>query len=283
MELQIKSVSLPAGVVLPFAEQGDRTGLPVILLHGYTDSWRSFERVLPHMPRSLHVLAPSQRGHGDASRPAGGYRLEDFAGDLAAFMDALGLGRALIVGHSMGASVAQRFAIDHPSRVAGLALAGAFKSFRALPGAHALRSSVEHLRDPIDPGFALEFQQSTVAQPIDQAFLELMVAESCKVPARIWRAALAGLIAADLSAELGRIAAPTLLAWGDQDAIAPRNEQRALTAALSAPRLVTYRGVGHGPHWEVPVRVAADLANFAAEIERGAAAARTPLRRAKAA
>jgi pimeloyl-ACP methyl ester carboxylesterase len=268
MGLQVKSVSLRTGIVLPFAEQGDRAGFPLILLHGYADSWRSFERVLAHMPRSLRVLAPSQRGHGDASRPPSGYHPRDLAGDLAAFMDALGIERALVVGHSMGVSVAQHFAIDHPGRVAGLVLLGAFKCFRALPAAEKLRAAVRELRDPVDPGFVLEFQQSTLAQPIDHEFLELVVAESRKLPARVWRAALVGQLEGDVAAELGRIAAPTLLAWGDQDGIATRDEQRGLVAAIPGARLVTYRGAGHGLHWEVPARVAADLANFAAELAR---------------
>jgi pimeloyl-ACP methyl ester carboxylesterase len=270
MALPTKSAALSTGVVLPFVEQGGTGGFPLVLLHGYTDSLHSFSRLLPHIPPALRTLALTQRGHGDATRPLRGYRLRDFSDDLAAFMDLLGLERALILGHSMGSSIALRFALDHPSRVAGLVLVGALASFRASPVAEALRSAVEELRDPIDPGFVLEFQQSTVAQSVEPAFLQLVIEESRKVPARVWQAALAGLIDGDLAAELGGIAAPTLLAWGDRDEIATREEQRRIVAAISGARLATYRGVGHAPHWEVPARVAADLANFAAEIGRAA-------------
>jgi pimeloyl-ACP methyl ester carboxylesterase len=268
MALQIKSVAVRTGVVLPFVERGGPGGFPVILLHGYTDSWCSFSRLLPHMPPALRTLVPTQRGHGEATRPLEGYRPRHFADDLAAFMDALALERALILGHSMGSSIALRFALDHPSRVAGLVLVGAFACLRASPVADALWAAVQELRDPIDPGFVLEFQQSTIAQPVEPAFLQLVVEESRKLPARVWQAALAGLMESDLSVELGGIAAPTLLAWGDRDEIATREEQRRLLAAISAARLATYRGVGHAPHWEVPARVAADIANFAAEIGR---------------
>ncbi len=64
-----KSVELPNGVKLPYTDQGEPSGIPMLLLHGGTDSWRSFERVLPHLPRSVHAFALSQRGHGDADRP----------------------------------------------------------------------------------------------------------------------------------------------------------------------------------------------------------------------
>src|SRR3712207_1329643 len=105
----VKTVALPAGVTLPYVEQGDPAGVPVLLLHGYTDSWRSWEPVLPSLPGSVRAVAPTQRGHGDAGRPASGYGPHDFAADLAAFVDALGLGPAVVAGTSMGSIVAQRF------------------------------------------------------------------------------------------------------------------------------------------------------------------------------
>src|SRR5574341_1389047 len=109
LETTQKRVKLSTGVELPYVEQGDRAGVPVIFLHGITDSWRSFERVLPHLPKSIHALALSQRGHGDADRPVAGYQPQNFAADVAAFIEALKLGPAVIAGHSMGSTIAQRF------------------------------------------------------------------------------------------------------------------------------------------------------------------------------
>ena len=57
---------------IPYIELGDSGGVPVLFLHGLTDSWLSFEGVLPHLPGSMHAFALSQRGHGDATRPATG-------------------------------------------------------------------------------------------------------------------------------------------------------------------------------------------------------------------
>src|SRR3712207_493180 len=90
----IKSVALPNRVKLQYVEQGDPSGIPVVLLHGVTDSWRSFEPVFPHLPESIHAFALTQRGHGDSERPGSGYRPPDLAADLAAFMDVLDLGQA---------------------------------------------------------------------------------------------------------------------------------------------------------------------------------------------
>lgn len=74
MAPEIKSVELLKDVTLQYAQQGNPSGTPVLLLHGLSDSWHSFERVLPHLPESIRAFALTQRGHGDASRPAAGYR-----------------------------------------------------------------------------------------------------------------------------------------------------------------------------------------------------------------
>ena len=263
MEPATKYVELPNQIKLNYAEQGDPSGIPVLLLHGITDSWRSFESVLPHLPDSLRAFALSQRGHGDTDRPVAGYRPQDFAADLAAFTDALGLGPAVLAGHSMGASIAQRFAIDHPGRTLGLVLVGSLTTWRGHPDFVELWDSVvSTLTDPIDPGFVREFQESTLAQPVPPAFLETVVRESLKLPARVWKAVLLeGLLEADFSEELGKIKAPTLIVWGDRDSLT-RGGQEALTAAITGSRLVVYPGTGHALHWEEPDRFAADLVAF---------------------
>ena len=259
----VKALQLPSGVTLEYAEQGDPAGVPVILLHGMTDSWRSFAPVLPHLPRSLRVFTLTQRGHGDADRPAAGYRTREFATDVAAFMDTLRLGPAVVVGHSMGATNAKRFAIDYPGRARGLVLVGSFASYRNNPAlVEFWESAVSRLADPIDPGFVRAFQESTLARPVPPAFLDLVVQESLKVPARVWRSAFAGLLEDDFAAELGRIAATTLLLWGDRDAYAPRADQDILAGAIAHARLVVYEGAGHALHWEEPGRCAADLTRF---------------------
>lgn len=263
MTPSLHSIELPSGIELSYVEHGDPLGVPLLLLHGITDSCRSFERVLPRLPDSIRAFALSQRGHGDSDRPAAGYRPHDFASDLAAFAQALDLGPAIVVGHSMGASIAQRFAIDHPGRTRGLVLVGSLITWRDHPDFVQLWDSVvSTLTDPIDPGFVREFQESTLAQPVPPEFLETVVRESLKLPARVWRAVLReGLLDADFSGELSKIQAPTLIFCGDQDALT-RDGQQAQRAAIAGSRLVVYAGAGHGLHWEEPERFAADLTAF---------------------
>jgi pimeloyl-ACP methyl ester carboxylesterase len=264
-EAPVRSVVLAdRGVTLQYVEQGDPSGVPVILLHGVTDSWRSFEPLLPHLPSSFRAFAISQRGHGDSSRPAEGYRYVDFSEDVRAFMDVLRLPAAVVVGHSMGGLVAERFAIDHPERTLGLVIMGSFKTIR---GNHDVRelwsSTISRMDGSVSPAFVRGFQESTLARPVPPDYFETVVAESLKVPARVWRATFAEFLLQDHSDALGRVTAPTLVLWGEKDAFSGRAEQDALVASIPGARLVTYAAGGHALHWEDPKVIAEELSRFA--------------------
>lgn len=261
----LRSAQLAGGLKLPYAEQGHRSGVPVVFLHGYTDSWRSFEPLLPHLPRSIHAFAMTQRGHGDADRPASGYGLEELAGDVAAFMDAVALEAAVIVGSSSGGYIAQRFAVDHPERTLGIVLIGAPRSLRDKPAVSRFADSLSELSDPIGPAFVREFVESTLSRPVPPTFLEAMIGESLKVPLHVWKATLHGLLEAVPPTEIATIAAPALILWGDRDEFLPRSDQEALAAAIPGSRLVIYEGAGHALLWEEPERVAADVVALAEE------------------
>lgn len=259
-----RQVQLTGRVRLEFVEHGERGGLTVMALHGVTDSWRSFEPLLPHLPADLHLLAPTQRGHGSSDKPAAGYAPVDFAADVVAFMDVMEIDRALLVGHSMGSIHAMRCAIEHPSRVAGLLLAGTMPWFGGRPEVTKYyREEIVPLQDPIPDAFVREFQVSTLARPIAKAWLDGFVAESLKVPARVWRAAFAGFMDDDFSARLREIGVPTQIAWGRHDLFCPAAEQEAMLQLIHGSRLVEYADAGHAMHWEEPQRFARELVAFA--------------------
>jgi non-heme chloroperoxidase len=263
----IKTVALSTGVTLPYIERGNADGVPVVLLHGVTDSLRSFEPMLAHFPESVRVFALTQRGHGDADKPAGGYRTRDYAADVAAFVQTLGLGPVLIVGHSFGTTNALRFAIDSPYLTRGLFLIGTFATYRNNPGiVEFWDQALVGLKDPVDPGLAREFQEGTLARPVPRWVVDQSVEESLKVPARIWRDAFAGLMEDDFSSELNRIAAPTKLVWGERDNFVPRADQDILLARIAGSRLAVIEGGGHAPHWEDPAWFAAEIVAFAESV-----------------
>lgn len=260
-------ITLRSRLTLSYVDQGDRSAPAVVLLHGLADSWRSFERVLPHLPASLRAIVPSQRGHGDSDRPKTGYRTQDFASDVALLLDALGLTSAVIHGLSSSSLVAQRFAIDNPGRTAGIVLEGSFATLRGNKEVEeAVASAISTLRDPIDPEFVREFQAGTLAQSVPQAFMDTLARENLKVPARVWRAAFEALLQDDHSPELQAIKAPALILWGDQDALIGRDQQDVLASGIPNSELVVYEGAGHALHWEEPQRFAADLVAFVERV-----------------
>lgn len=254
--------SLPGHLELPYVEQGEHDGIPVLLLHGLADSWRSFEAVLAHLPDSIHALAVTQRGHGSAGRPAVGYEVEDFARDVGNFLDAVGLDRTVIVASSSATFTAQRFAVDNAARVLGLVLIGVPWSLGDMPAARRILESVADLQDPVDPVFVREFVEETAGARVPAEMLESMVGESLKLPARVWRETLAGLIRETPAAATGQIEAPALILWGEHDPFVPKSDQQRLLEALPKSRLVVYESSGHVLHWEQPTRVAADIAEF---------------------
>jgi pimeloyl-ACP methyl ester carboxylesterase len=164
-------ITLRNRLTLSYVDQGSRSAPAVVLLHGLVDSWRSFERVLPHLPASVRAIVPSQRGHGDSERPATGYRTRDFASDVALLLDALGVTSAVVHGLSSSSLVAQRFAIDNPGRTAGIVLEGSFATLRGNQAVtSAVASSISTLRDPIDPDVVRGFQAGTSPGPCRRRF-----------------------------------------------------------------------------------------------------------------
>lgn len=255
-------VRLATGVRLRYAEQGDPDGRPVILLHGFSDSWFSFSRVLPLLPPGWHVYALDQRGHGDSDRPRDGYHMRDLAADVVAFMDASGIARATIVGHSMGSFAAQQAALLAPDRVERLVLVGSSPGIRTMAGYGDFDASVMALRDTIPVEFISEFQLSTVNTSLPDDFLARVIAESRKLPAHVWHGIMGGMSATDAPAALGRSAIPTLLLFGEKDAVFPRVAQDSLRTLLPRAKSIFYPETGHAPHWERPDRFVADVVAF---------------------
>lgn len=266
-----KVLVLPGGLEISYAEQGDRTGPALIILHGYTDSFRGSSRLMAHLPDWLRTIAITLRGHGDSSKPISTYRTDEHAGDVAAVMDALALDRAVIAGHSMGSMIAQRFAADYRERTAGLVLLGSLRKLGGNPVVEELwHEVVSKLADPIDPEIVRHFQLSTIGKPVPPAFLELVIEESLKVPAFVWRSALRSQMDEDVTGVTARIAAPTMVIWGDGDGITSHEEQKDLAAATRA-ELHVLHGVGHAVHWEEPEIIATLLSRFVATARRVAA------------
>lgn len=262
-----QTVALPGGVTLAYVELGAPSGEPVIFLHGYTDTARSFYPTALHLAEAepgWRILVVDQRGHGDTSMPPAEtcaaapescFRPIDMADDVVAFMDALGLEQAAVVGHSMGSFVAQELALTYPERVERMVLIG---TGVRLAGNVVLQQYV--LDEPVEgswkAGFVadgLEFpgdvytrvpaegdpaaeawiSSSWVVEPAaDPAFLAAVVPETAATRMGTWIGAARALLATDHAARLEDLAVPTMILWATQDVIFSAAEQDELLARL---------------------------------------------------
>jgi pimeloyl-ACP methyl ester carboxylesterase len=146
-ELRFATARLASGPQVHYAVQGDPDGQPILFLHGYTDSWFSFSRLLPLLPISYRAFAFDQRGHGDSERSDCCYAIEDLVADAVAFLDAVEVEQAAVVGHSGGSFTARVMAETHAERVTRLVLIGsAVTPLKDVT--RELQAAVHELQDP---------------------------------------------------------------------------------------------------------------------------------------
>jgi pimeloyl-ACP methyl ester carboxylesterase len=110
-----RDIALDDGVRIHYLIGG--AGPPVVLLHGYPETWYAWRKVMPQLAARYTVIAPDLRGFGDSSRPAGGYDRKTMAGDIRDLARRLGYDRVLLAGHDWGGSTAVAYAVAWPAEV----------------------------------------------------------------------------------------------------------------------------------------------------------------------
>ena len=161
------TVALENGVTLSYVEQGDPAGLPVVLLHGITDSWRSFEHADAAAAATYRVLAITQRGHGDSAQAR---RRATTRATLPPTSPCswtpCGCGAPLSSAIRWARVTPCASPPTIPIATAALVLIGALAQAGSNADVTSLKRAVADLTDPIDRGFAREFQVSTLAKPV---------------------------------------------------------------------------------------------------------------------
>lgn len=112
------------GVRLHYVHGGEETASPLVLLHGFPQSWLMWRLVLPALAARHHIVALDLRGYGDSEKPPAeaGHDQATKASDVRALVEHLDLERAVLIGHDRGARVARRYALEYPDTLAGVAL-----------------------------------------------------------------------------------------------------------------------------------------------------------------
>jgi pimeloyl-ACP methyl ester carboxylesterase len=218
-------------------------GPPLLLIHGLSGSTRWWAPVLPALAERRCVHLVDLPGFG-RNRRGQRFALAGAHRQLAAVLRGLGLDAVDVAGHSMGAAVAARLAVEEPDLVRRLALI-------APAGLPAGRSLLRHT------GPLLRALQ--LAGP---RFAPVLMTDALRAgPRTVVRAGLE-VLAADLGPELHRVAAPTLLLFGERDPMVPSAMARAWCAAMPAARSVVLDGAGHVPMFDRPDGLSRELMRF---------------------
>lgn len=206
-------------------------GEPVVLIHGLSGSTRWWSRNVAALAERRRVYVVDLIAFGE-SRGRHRFVLRDAATFLTRWMDRLGLAHTDLVGHSMGGLIAADLAAAYPERVDRLVLVDAAT---LLPQRSLPRNAVGFVR-------------SILRLPVD--FLPLLVSDALKAgPVTLLRATRE-IVTTNVTERLEQIAAPTLVIWGEHDAMLPLEVAHRLVETIPVAQLAVIEGAGHNPMWD---------------------------------
>ena len=265
-----KTVRLPDGATLAYVPMGDPTGMPVVLIHGYTDNARDWVPLIPYLSKKFRLIVVDLRGHGRSSKPDCCYTLPDFAYDIVLLLDSLGVRQADIVGHSLGSMIAQTFAESWPEHTGKVVLisstGGPPRGAPPKKPQFDFAAQIRALQEPLNPDSPFMIAWWDSPTPVDPDFIRRQRRDSAAIPLHVWLAVLDQGLGdpADLQRTLPRLKAPTLLIWGSADPIMEPEVRTTLREALPHAQVKIFQGLGHNPFWEDPRGSAAVINAFLA-------------------
>jgi pimeloyl-ACP methyl ester carboxylesterase len=270
-------VDLPGGYHVHYRDEGkpaDGAAPTLLLLHGYGDSYTSWEGWVPALQSKYRIVSLDFPGHGLTRAPEGtvlgGASLADFVDEFAR---AVKLPKVAVAGNSMGGGVAWQLAVRHPDLINALILLDAAGFPNEAPPAE-VPLAFRILQYPIGRAFLRSIDNRPLIRSglktdvYDKALITDAVvdrwAEFQRAPGH--RAILMALNPAAQSAAtaqvLGAIKVPTLVLWGESDPLLEVKSAHKFAEAIPGAKLITYPNVGHLPQIEIPARSAADADAF---------------------
>jgi pimeloyl-ACP methyl ester carboxylesterase len=267
------------GTLIAWSEMG--AGPPLVLLHGFQQSRRTWRRVAPLLADGFRLLLPDLPGHGLSGRPDAPYTLTWYAETMAAWMDAIGVPRAHLCGHSFGGGIAQWMLLEHRARIDRLALVapGGLGREVGMGLRHAALPVLGRAFTPlvIRYGLPLAMRLAPAAFGGIEAAEVAHAAAANRIPGtdRAFRRSVAGVIrpsgqyvrTMDRIHEVASLP-PMALFWGEKDPVIPHRHGRAVFDRITGITLKTYPRSGHFPHLDAPDAFARDLRAFLRDPDR---------------
>ena len=258
-------------LALHYLEWGEAAAPPIVCVHGYTGSADAFSAPARHLHDRYRILAFDVRGHGESAwSPAGAYRYEDQAKDLAEFAKQLGLDKFVLIGTSMGGIIAMTYAAEYGDRLLGLVIndigpdaeagtqritqmvGGRPDEFASLEEAMAYRQAMS----PILAARSAEDQHELAlgvlrrgtggkwAWKMDPAYIRQRVERGPPARPPLWPA-------------LQALPCPTVVVWGTESDVLSEAQALRMVDVLPRGELVRVPGIGHAPTLVEPVVLAA--------------------------
>jgi pimeloyl-ACP methyl ester carboxylesterase len=274
-------VELPDGD-LHVLEDGPPDAPPIVLLHGFAGSLRWFDRLAPLLATEHRVIRIDLLGHGGSAKPAAGYDMESQAGLVGLVLDHLGVGRTVIVGHSMGGAVGVALAEERPQMVSGLVVInqGPDNSFGHVPllerlgfvpviGELLYRIVTDAMvRDGYESAFAEGFDLETGFGDPDQ-----VVRDYRRMTYTSYKASNAAedlfMYTHRMDERMRALGCPVLVVFGEEDSFFRAADCVRAFEEVPGVRVELMPDVGHSANVEAPQR----LAPLVRELAAGAPAA----------
>jgi len=256
----MKHFALAHGRRLAFRESG--SGMPLVLLHGWSLSSAVFSEVIPELKARFRVLAPDLPGHGFSDPPAGEFRFGGIAADLAEWLNDLGIEGGALLGWSMGGQVALELCRLESLRIEKLILVATTPRFvrdgewsAGLPSGQVRalgRNLGRNLRETLEQFFNLQFEGESLPPNRLEQLARLAAANRLDADPGSLRDALTALEKEDQRPLLEKTTMPSLVVHGELDRIVPPTVGSCLAARLACSRLEILQGVGHAPFLSRP-------------------------------
>ena len=295
-EIQTTRISLPTGVTLKVAFGGPEDAEPIVFLHGFPESHRTWRHQLNSLVREFRVIAPDQRGFGGSDKPqdVSEYETGKVVEDLFALADALGIGRFTLVGHDWGGAAAwaaalkyghrlkrlvivnaphplifQRSVIENEAQRAASQYINAFRTpgFEGAIKAMGLRTFLEKTFEPhVDLRLLSEAERDAYVHDWDRpgaltAMLNWYRAAKIEVPEMGENAGMPGWTRVPFP----QVRVPVLVVWGLKDKALLPVQLEGLEKLVEDLRIVVERDAGHFIPWEKPEVVTSAIRDFLAD------------------
>lgn len=295
-DLAITRIALPTGVELTVQLGGPEEAEPILFLHGFPESHRTWRKVMPDLARDFRVIAPDQRGFGGSDKPEGveAYKTDRILEDLLALADALGLGRFTLVGHDWGGAIAWLAALRHPDRIGRLVIVNAPHPYvfqKSLIEDEAQRAASQYMNAFRNPameqgiaamGFATFYEKTfgghadlgLVSADERQAYLDDWSRPGALTAMLNWYRAseiVVPQIGEEVEAPIWTklafpsLKVPTLVVWALKDKALLPVQLDGLHSLVDDLRIVTIPDCGHFVPWEDPETVIAAIRDFMAD------------------